>query len=100
MGELVHPVNQPQEPVQVHVHVGSNSGGAAAGGRFPLLALIGAITIGIVAYSLYQGQPVSITVSQIESSVSAGITPQWWADVQNWWNSKLSAPNTIMEVKG
>ena len=52
-----------QEPVQVHVHVG-DGGTAATRGRFPLLGIIGMATIGIVAYSLYQGQPVSITVGQ------------------------------------
>ena len=100
MGELVHPQNQPQDPVQVHVHVGAN-GSTVPSGRFPLLSLIGAVTIGIIAYSLYQGQPVSTTVGQIESSVSAAITPTWWADLQNWWKSKLGTQNNVvMEVKG
>ena len=98
MGELVHPLNQPQEPVQVHVHVGAN--GANNVSRFSLLALVGAITVGIIAYSLYQGQPVSMTVSQIESSLSAAMKPQWWADLQNWFDNKIYSPSTVMEVKG
>lgn len=92
MGELL-PVQTfappPQDPVQVHVHVGSGAGSAASG--ISWLGLIGAATVGILAYSLYQGQPVSVTVGRIETSLAAAATPQWWDSVKNWWEGKTTA---------
>ena len=88
-----------QEPVQVHVHVG-DGGTTATRGRFPLLGIIGMATIGIVAYSLYQGQPVSITVGQIETSISSTMTPQWWTEMKKWWENRIGgSEQVVMEAR-
>ena len=90
----------PQEPVQVHVHVGDGAGSNGRNG-FPLMGMIGMITVGIIAYSLYQGQPVSMTVGQIETSFASAVKPQWWDDIKNWWSKTPSnnALGIVMEAK-
>lgn len=91
MGDLL-PVQTfsppPQEPVQVHVHVGSNANTATSG--FSWLGLIGAVTVGVLAYSLYQGQPVSVTVGRIESAITTAATPQWLDGMKAWWAEKTA----------
>ena len=102
LGEIV-PFNAvpvpTQEPVQVHVHVGDGSGSSGHSG-FPLMGMIGMITVGIVVYSLYQGQPVSMTVSQIETSFASAVKPQWWDEIKGWWSSQpTNAAQIVMEAK-
>lgn len=96
MGELL-PVSSyapppPQDPVQVHVHVGGNSGGNTAS-CFSWLGMVGAATVGILVYSLYQGQAVSITVGRIETAVMAAAIPQWMDNLKNWWDGKMAMPS-------
>ncbi len=100
--QLPPPVQAPQEPVQVHVHVGG--GGAQATSSFSWLGMLGAITLGIVVYSVYQGQPISSTVASIETAVASAAKPQWWGNVESWWmvNVAPSLPNqtaTAVSVK-
>lgn len=92
MGELLPvqtfaPPSQPQEPVQVHVHVAGGSNGNTAS-SLSWLGLIGAVTIGVLVYSLYQGQPVSVTVARIESALASAAIPQWWDSLKQWVESK------------
>ena len=92
MGELL-PVQSyapPQDPVLVHVHVGNGGGNATS--SLSWLGMLGAATIGVIAYSLYQGQPVSATVERIETSLAAAATPQWWDDLKNKWEGKTPPP--------
>jgi hypothetical protein len=106
MGELL-PVQTfapppPQDPVQVHVHVAGGSGTATSGSSW--LALTGAVTIGILVYSLYQGQPVSVTVARIESALASAAIPQWWDSLKQWVETRTPAAlakpaSTVVEAQ-
>lgn len=99
LGEVMPRLSSNNEPVQVHVHVGEG-GTSVARGRFPIFGLIGMISVGIMAYSLYQGQPVSTTVGQIENSVYTSPAPLWWAEVKNWWGNQLNnSSQRLLEAK-
>jgi hypothetical protein len=55
--------------------------------------MVGAATVGILVYSLYQGQAVSITVGRIETAVMAAAIPQWMDNLKNWWDGKMAMPS-------
>lgn len=57
-----------QEPVQVHNHIYGGQPAITNGGLLRMsLTVMGALTVGAIAYSAYQGQSLSTTIGQIES---------------------------------